>query len=180
MDADEIALAHQFGERVGAADADRELIAVRLVRVVEHDVHVERLGAARGGGADAAHADHAEGADRQPTAERVVRGAPVAAQVGVQLSVVIGDALGQRHHQGDRVVGDLARAVVGRIADRDAQLAEALDVDIVVANPVLHEDPALAQLVDVLRRAGADDGVGVGPLFVRHVRGAGAEIGLEA
>ena len=180
MDADEIALAHQFGERVGAADADRELIAVRLVRVVEHDVHVEGLGAARGGGADAAHADHAEGADRQPPAERVVRRAPVAAQVRAQLRIVIGDALGQRHHQGDRVVGDLARAVVRHIADRDAQLAEALDVDIVVADAVLHEDPALAQLVDVLRRAGADDRVRVRPLFVRHVRGAGAEIGLEA
>ncbi len=78
------------------------------------------------------------------------------------------------------MVGDLARAVVGRIADRDTQLAEALDIDIVVADPVLHEDPALAQLVDILRRAGADDGVGVGPLFVRRVRGVGAEIGLEA
>ena len=64
------------------------------------------------------------------------------------------------------MVCDLARAVVGRVADGDAQLAEALDIDIVVADPVLHEDPALAQLVDVLGWARADDGVGVGPLFV--------------
>jgi hypothetical protein len=31
-----------------------------------------------------------------------------------------------------------------------------------------------------LRRAGADNGLEVGPLFVRHFRGAGVELGLEA
>ncbi len=97
----------------------------------------------------------------------------------MQLLIVIRDALGQRHHQGDRVIGHLARAVVGRVADRDAELAEALDINIVIADTVLHEDTALAQLVDVLRRAGADDGVGIGPLCVRHLGGVGAEIGLE-
>ena len=60
----------------------------------------------------------------------------------MQFRVVIGDALGERHHQGDRVVGDLPRAVVRHIADRDAQFAEALDIDVVVADAVLHEDPA--------------------------------------
>ena len=75
---------------------------------------------------------------------------PVRPEVRPQFLVMVGDALGQRHHQADGMVGDLARAVVGRVADRDAQLAEALDVHIVVADPVLHEDPALAQLVEVL------------------------------
>ena len=107
-------------------------------------------------------------------------GRQLARRSASQLLVVIGDALSQRHHQGDRVVGDLARAVVRRVADGDPQLAEALDVDIVVADAVLHEDAAFAQLVDVLRRAGADDGVCVGPLVVRHLRGVGAEVGLEA
>ncbi len=62
VDADEVALAHQFGQRVGAPDADCELIAVRLVRVIEHHIHVESLGAAGRRRADATHPDDAEGA----------------------------------------------------------------------------------------------------------------------
>ena len=78
VDADEVALPHQLGERVGAAHADRELIAVRLVRIVEHHVHVEGLCAERRSGADPAHADDPICAHRQTPSEWIMRRAPVA------------------------------------------------------------------------------------------------------
>jgi hypothetical protein len=96
--------------------------------------------------------------------------APVALQIRTQFRIVIGDALREGHHQGDRVVSDLPRAVVRHIADRNAQLAETLDVDVVVADAVLHEDAAGLQLVDVWRRAPADDRVRLRPLLADHDR----------
>lgn len=51
MDADEVALPHQLGEAVCAAHPDRELVTVRLVRILEHHVHVEGLSTS------ASHAD---------------------------------------------------------------------------------------------------------------------------
>jgi hypothetical protein len=82
---------------------------------------------------------------------------------------VIGDALREGQHQGDRVVGDLPRAVIRHIANRDAQFAEALDVDVVVTDAVFHEDAAIPQLIDVSRGATADDRVRVRPLLVGDV-----------
>ena len=108
-----------------------------------------------------------------------MRGPPVALQVGAQFLIVIGDALREGHHQGDRVVGDLPRAVIRHIADRNAQFAETLDVDVVVADAVLHEDAAVLQLVDVLRRATADDRVRVRPLLVGDVLEFLTEFHLE-
>jgi hypothetical protein len=89
------------------------------------------------------------------------------------------DALREGHHQGDRVVGDLPRAVIRHIADRNAQFAETLDVDIVVADAVLDEDSASLQLIDILRRAAADDRVRVRPLLVGDVLEFFAEFHLE-
>src|ERR1700744_3334121 len=112
-------------------------------------------------------------------AERIVRWAPVAAKVGTQFSVMVGDAFAQRHHQRDGVVGDLTGAVVGRVANGYAELAETLDIHVVVADAILHEDAAFAQLVDVLRWEIADDGVGVGPLVVGYLGRSGAKVHLE-
>ena len=67
------------------------------------------------------------------------------------------------------MVSDLPSAVIRHIADRNAQFAEALDVDVVVANAVLHEYSAGLQLVDVWRRAPADDRVRLRPLLVADV-----------
>jgi len=92
---------------------------------------------------------------------------------------VIGDALREGHHQSDRVVGDLPRAVIRHIADRNAQFAKTLDIDIVVADAVFDEDSAGLQLIYVLRRATADDRICGRPLLVRDVLEFFVEFHLE-
>ena len=67
------------------------------------------------------------------------------------------------------MVGDLPRAVIRHVADRDAQFAEALDIDVVVADAVFYEYAAIPQFFDVLRRATADDRVRIRPLLVGDV-----------
>ena len=86
----------------------------------------------------------------------------------------------ERQHERDGVVGDLAGAVVGGVADGDPHAAEALEVHLVVADGGLHEDAAFSEFVDGGGgRVLADDGVGVRPLLVGDGVGAGAENGGE-
>src|SRR5580692_4633178 len=77
------------------------------------------------------------------------------------------------------MIGDLPRAVIRHIADRNAQFAEPLDVDVVIADAVLHEDATGPQLIDVWRRATADNRVRVRPLLVADVLEFFTEFQLE-
>ncbi len=62
------------------------------------------------------------------------------------------------------MVGDLGRAVVGDVADRHAARAPALEVEIVVADALAHDDAAALEGVEVdaerQRRGAVDHRVG--------------------
>jgi len=47
----------------------------------------------------------------------------------------------QRQHHGDRGIGDVGGAVIGRVADGDAARTAPRAVDVVEADPAAHDDP---------------------------------------
>ncbi len=75
------------------------------------------------------------------------------------------------------MVRDLAGAVVRHIADRDAALAEGLDVHVVESHRHLHHDAALVEHgQEPVRDCPADDAVAVAPLLFGDLVVAVAEL----
>ncbi len=76
----------------------------------------------------------------------------------------------QREHHGDRMIGDLGRAVIGHVADHDLPVGRRLAVDSVVPDP--HADDA-AQLGEPGEIGGAD------PLAQDHQTVGGGAVGIR-
>ena len=155
---------------------DPELGAIRQIRVVERDVHVQRTGPARRGGADPAEPDDAEAGAAQPPDQRRARPVPAAMGIGQEPLLVRDQAARQAQQQRDRVIGDLGRAVVRHVAHRDAAGAARREIDLVVADPGPHHDPTTLEPVHdvpVDRHLVIDDQrVGGAPARVRDAIGA--------
>lgn len=64
------------------------------------------------------------------------------------IRVILGDAARQRQEQSQRVVGDLARAVIGRVADRNSGPGGGLQIDMVEADARPHDHLAALQAID--------------------------------
>ena len=110
VDADDVAIPHEFTQAVRAAKTAREFHAVGNVGVEERDIHVECRRPTRGRHADSAEADDPEGAVGQAPSVRIQGGAPVAPGIGAQALVVERDAFYEGHHERDRVIGNFPRA----------------------------------------------------------------------
>src|SRR5580704_6999518 len=78
------------------------------------------------------------------------------------------------------MVGHLAGAVVGRVADRDAPSPPGLEIDVVEADRRLHVESTTFEQVQVLQgRRRTHDDVCATPLLVADVREAGDELNLD-
>jgi hypothetical protein len=126
--------AQQRLQRRRAADAQPEFHAVRQMRIEEHHAEAERLGAQRDRGADASHADDAEGLHRGAPHQRVQHVAPCRRRVLALQFVVQQQAAAQCECQRDGVVGDLGRAVIGHVQHHDLAVGCGAAVDHVVAD----------------------------------------------
>jgi hypothetical protein len=56
------------------------------------------------------------------------------------------NAAGQREHQSDCVIGDLARAIIRRVANRDSGAARDFQIDVIEADACAHYDAAFRHL----------------------------------
>src|SRR5512135_3089286 len=101
------------------------------MRVVKHDAEVERLGAQRDGGPDAAEAYNSEGLGPEALDQRMLERAERRRRVVPLHLVVQQDAAPQGQGEGDRVVGHLGRAVIGDVAYQDVSRGGGRAVELV-------------------------------------------------
>ena len=170
MNRDDVALTEQRFQGVRAANADCQLRTAGLVRVEEHHVHVEGLGAQRSRGADTTQPDHAERAIRKTLTKGIQCWPPITARIGTQIYIVKGNALGERQHQCHGVIRDFTRAVVRRVAHGNAQVAPGLQIHLVKTDGRLHVNAALVELREVLQwHRRPNHTIAIAPLLVRHL-----------
>jgi hypothetical protein len=142
MKADDIGRVEERFERTHALYADRDFGPGRNIGIETHNSEAEGLGAKRSGGANPTKADHAEGPPAQTAHERRQRAVEPADGIPNEMVMKADNAAGQREHQRDCVVGDLARAIVRRIAHRDAGSARHFQVDVIEADTRAHYNTA--------------------------------------
>ena len=175
MQADHVGLGEQRFEARRPAPALREIGAIGQEGIVEADLHVEAAGPAGRRDADPAEAHDPEAGAAQPADQGCSGPMPARMGVGEQARVVGDEAAGEPEHQRDRVVGDLGRAVVGHVADRNPALAAGGEVDVVVADAGPDQDPAAREALDqgALERHAevGDHRLGGAPVLVRDPLG---------
>jgi hypothetical protein len=130
----------QFVERVHPLVTGRQVDAREQVRIVEHYLHVEGGGPARGGEPDTAEPDDTERSVLVPPDQRCLGEMPALEPVDGDFGRVAVGAAGQRQHQRDRVVGHFGGAVIRHVAGRNIAGAPAGGIDIVEADTRAHRD----------------------------------------
>ncbi len=135
MDRQGVGLAQKVFEARRPVDAERQLDPVRQVGIVESDPEIERLGAQRHRRPDAAEADDPESLHTQSLDQRMLERAERRRRVMPLHLVVEENAAAQCQGQRDRMVGNLGRAVIGDVADKDVALGGGRAVELVVADP---------------------------------------------
>jgi hypothetical protein len=133
-----------------AADAERQVGAVRQGGIVKADMKAEGAGAQRHRGADAAEPDDAEILHAEPADQVVLDRAPGCRRLRAHSLVIEDDAAAQRQCQRHRMVGNLGRAVVGHIADENVARRRRGPVDLVVADAHAHDRAQPRKPRDVL------------------------------
>jgi hypothetical protein len=142
MKADDIGGVEERFERTHALYADRDFGSGRKIGIETHNSEAEGLSAKRSGGANPAKADHAEGPPAQTAHEGRQRAVEPANGIPNEMLMKADNAAGQRNYQRDCVVGDLARAIVRRIAHRDAGSGRHFQVDVIEADTRAHYNTA--------------------------------------
>ena len=145
VQAQHVARRQKVAQLIHPTDAERDLLPARHVGVVGLHLQPEGLGAQRRRRADAAEPKDAEHRTAQPAHQWRGEAVEAADRVGAQRVVVGGQAALERQHQGDGVIRHLRRAVVRRVAYRDACNTGRLQVDVVVADAAADDNHAARQ-----------------------------------
>ena len=148
------------GDDVGGA---QDVVEVARAAAHGEDLHVESHGAARDRGSDAAQSDDAE---RGPA--HLASGYESAPASRADEPVAGGHAAPRREHERHREVGGGPVEHARRVGDGDAPLVRGGDVDAVVADAVVRDQPQGRVQGEVDGLVHDDEDVDVGP---RRIRG---------
>ena len=169
MDGKEIDLRQQRIEIGRDVDADLPRGGGGEERVEADHLHIEAGGAAGDLAADAAEADDAKRLAGELGADEL--GALPLGRGGTDMGVGGGDVAGQRHEQGDGLLGGADGVAAGRVHDDDALARGGGDVDVIDADAGAGDGAQLAGIFEQLggdgRAAADDDAVGEAERFLQ-------------